>query len=114
MEDAVARRVRLKALRASADASGAVAAEERTAAAADLEKPVLKFRNYAVQDKKIEHEKVKHRLACRACGSSSSSSRRRQLGELSSHPRPVEAHPGQAPVAIAQCWAQLQPTLHAA
>ena len=56
MEDAVARRERLKTLRAAADVSGTA---QPTAEQAEPEKPVLKFRNYAVRDKKIEHDKVR-------------------------------------------------------
>jgi hypothetical protein len=55
MEDAVARRERLKALKAAADASGTA---QPIPEKAEPEKPVLKFRNYAVRDKKIEHEQV--------------------------------------------------------
>lgn len=62
MEEAAARKERLKALKAAqqlvegdAAAAAAAAAQE----AAEPEKPVLKFRNYTVKDEKhIEHEKV--------------------------------------------------------
>ena len=50
MEDAAARKARLKRLREEADATQA--AEEPT------EEPKLKFRNYAPRDEKIEHEAV--------------------------------------------------------
>mmetsp|Transcript_21131 Transcript_21131/g.46272 ORF Transcript_21131/g.46272 Transcript_21131/m.46272 type:complete len:134 (+) Transcript_21131:79-480(+) len=57
MEDAVARRERLKALKAAAEAVGEGAPD--AAPEQDSDKPVLKFRNYAVKDeKRIEHEKV--------------------------------------------------------
>ncbi|PNH03523.1 Coiled-coil domain-containing protein 12 [Tetrabaena socialis] len=72
MDDALARRERLKALRAAAAAAeGGQAPEAVPAAAAaadadagddaavEADKPVLKFRNYAVQDtKRIDHERV--------------------------------------------------------
>lgn len=62
MEEAAARKERLKALKAAQQlveqgdtAAAAAAAQE----AAEPEKPVLKFRNYTVKDEKhIEHEKV--------------------------------------------------------
>lgn len=57
MEDAVARRERLKALKQAvqlAEDSGAAAEQTKQA-----EKPVLKFRNYVVRDDKIEHEQVR-------------------------------------------------------
>lgn len=61
MEEAAARRERLKALKAAqqlveGDAGTEAAAPE---AAAEPQKPVLKFRNYAVKDEQhIQHEKV--------------------------------------------------------
>ena len=66
MEDAATRRERLKALRAAADAiqeaEQPVAHSADAAPAAQVEKqddePTLKFRNYAVNDAKITHEKV--------------------------------------------------------
>lgn len=62
MEDAIARRERLKALRAAAQAAEGTDGGEQAAAPAEEaepEKPVLKFRNYAVQDtKRIDHERV--------------------------------------------------------
>ncbi|EFJ50918.1 hypothetical protein VOLCADRAFT_116633 [Volvox carteri f. nagariensis] len=62
MEDALARRERLKALRAAAQASApdeADASQQHDTAEPEPEKPVLKFRNYAVQDtKRIDHERV--------------------------------------------------------
>ena len=68
MEDAVARRERLKALKQAAqlvvDGAGAAAEE-----APQPEKPVLKFRNYVVRDEKIEHEKVRSRRAQQQHGS---------------------------------------------
>lgn len=51
MEDAAARKARLKRLREEADATQA-------AEAAAVEEPKLKFRNYAPRDEKIEHETV--------------------------------------------------------
>ena len=55
MEEAVARRERLKALR---DAAGGDHVEESPAPPAGVG-PTLKFRNYAVRDEKhIQHEKV--------------------------------------------------------
>lgn len=62
MEDALARKERLKALRAAAAAAGEVGVQDQAAAApeAEPEKPVLKFRNYVVQDtKRIDHETVR-------------------------------------------------------
>lgn len=58
MDDAVARRERLKALKQAAQlvGTGEAAAAEQVQ---QPEKPVLKFRNYAVKDEKIEHEKVR-------------------------------------------------------
>lgn len=71
MEDAAARKERLKALRAAAQLAGGGPGEGAAAAAdeaprdeaaaqqAEPEKPVLKFRNYSVKDEKnIQHEKV--------------------------------------------------------
>ncbi|GLC45119.1 hypothetical protein PLESTB_001470600 [Pleodorina starrii] len=61
MEDALARKERLKALRAAAQATGAddTNAPGPDTAEPEPEKPVLKFRNYAVQDtKRIDHERV--------------------------------------------------------
>ena len=51
MEDAAARKARLKRLREEADATEA-------AVPAAVEEPKLKFRNYAPRDEKIEHEVV--------------------------------------------------------
>ncbi|KAG2499078.1 hypothetical protein HYH03_003261 [Edaphochlamys debaryana] len=61
MEDALARKERLKALRAAAQAAEAKGEDGgEPAPAEEPEKPVLKFRNYAVQDtKRIDHETVK-------------------------------------------------------
>ncbi|PNW75233.1 hypothetical protein CHLRE_12g518300v5 [Chlamydomonas reinhardtii] len=57
MEDALARKERLKALRAAAQAAETDGGAEP--AAEEPEKPVLKFRNYAVQDtKRIDYEQV--------------------------------------------------------
>jgi len=69
MDEAAARRERLKALKAaqqlvegdtSAGAAAAAAKAEAAAAEpAEPEKPVLKFRNYTVKDEQnIQHEKV--------------------------------------------------------
>lgn len=62
MEDALARKERLKALRAAAAAAGeagGVQDQASTQPEAEPEKPVLKFRNYVVQDtKRIDHETV--------------------------------------------------------
>jgi coiled-coil domain-containing protein 12 len=69
MEEAAARRERLKALKAAqqlleADA-GAASAAQQEAAAAEPERPVLKFRNYTVKDEQhIQHEKVNVNLPC--------------------------------------------------
>jgi hypothetical protein len=51
MEDAAARKARLKRLREEADATQA-------AEPAAVAEPKLKFRNYAPRDEKIEHEPV--------------------------------------------------------
>lgn len=59
MEDAVARRERLKALKQAAQLVETVDAPAAAEAAQQPEKPVLKFRNYAVKDEKIQHEKVR-------------------------------------------------------
>ncbi len=57
MEDALARKERLKALRAAAQAVETDGGAEP--AAEEPEKPVLKFRNYAVHDtKRIDYEQV--------------------------------------------------------
>lgn len=60
MEDPAARRERLKALRKAAEQSGQLDSQQQQYEnATEPEKPVLKFRNYQVQDQKhIEHEKV--------------------------------------------------------
>jgi coiled-coil domain-containing protein 12 len=62
MEDAAARRERLKALK---QAQQLIEANDADAAAAQegqqAEKPVLKFRNYVPKDEKIDHEKVRHK-----------------------------------------------------
>lgn len=74
MEEAAARRERLKALKAAAaladgDGGGAPAAEEQQQQQ-EPEKPTLKFRNYVVKDKqRIEHEQASRparavRLCC--------------------------------------------------
>eukprot|EP00775_Hariotina_reticulata_P011163 gene11163-11313_t len=59
MEDAAARRERLKALK---QAQQLIEANYADAAAAQdsqpAEKPVLKFRNYVPKDEKIDHEKI--------------------------------------------------------
>jgi len=52
MEDAVARLERLKALKQAAELVGDKEEEPEPA------RPTLKFRNYQVHDKKIEHEQV--------------------------------------------------------
>eukprot|EP00877_Chromochloris_zofingiensis_P001200 jgi/Chrzof1/11080/Cz05g22210.t1 len=60
MEDAVARRERLKALKQAADLANS-ADQPSTApsqAAEEPAKPVLKFRNYVVRDEHIQHEQV--------------------------------------------------------
>lgn len=67
MEDAAARRARLKAMREAAEAEGQAAQvpadtaplAQPTDAAAAPEEPVIKFRNYAPRDEKIVHEKVR-------------------------------------------------------
>jgi hypothetical protein len=64
MDEAAARRERLKALKAAqqlveGDAAGVTQAAAEPAAA-EPEKPVLKFRNYTVKDEQhIQHEKVR-------------------------------------------------------
>ncbi|KXZ52889.1 hypothetical protein GPECTOR_8g269 [Gonium pectorale] len=61
MESALERKERLKALRAAALAAEGRQGDdvEAPAEAPEPEKPVLKFRNYAVQDtKRIDHERV--------------------------------------------------------
>ncbi len=64
MESAAERKARLKALRQEAATAeeGTEAARPAAAAAppasAAPEPPMLKFRNYAPRDEKIEHEKV--------------------------------------------------------
>jgi hypothetical protein len=56
MEDPAARKQRLKALRAAAQANGDSAV---AAAPQEAQEPTLKFRNYAVQDKKhVQHVEV--------------------------------------------------------
>lgn len=65
MDEAATRRARLKALREAAEA---VDDQQRTQGAAaptqdavePPKEPVLKFRNYAVRDEKIAHEKASH------------------------------------------------------
>jgi hypothetical protein len=72
MEDAAARRERLKALKqaaqliesggggAEAAAAAPPSAAQQAAAEQPAEKPQLKFRNYVVKDEKnIQHEKVR-------------------------------------------------------
>ena len=64
MEDAAARRERLKALKAAAalaqqpegDGPGPL---EQQPEEVEPEKPTLKFRNYVVKDQRIEHEQVR-------------------------------------------------------
>jgi hypothetical protein len=64
MEDPAARRARLKALKEEAQAGGATPMDAAPAAAPAraeppaTQEPVLKFRNYAVRDEKLEHQKV--------------------------------------------------------
>lgn len=55
MEDAQQRKERLRALRAAAAAEPM---ESEPPQPAQQEDPVLKFRNYAVKDKKIEHQAI--------------------------------------------------------
>jgi hypothetical protein len=67
MEEAAARQERLKALKAAQQLvegdAGATSAAQQEAAAAEPDKPVLKFRNYTVKDEKhIQHEKVRLKL----------------------------------------------------
>lgn len=67
MEDAATRRARLKAIKDEAERLGATEQLDSIAAIdegendgnGDVKEPVLKFRNYAVRDEKIEHEKVR-------------------------------------------------------
>ncbi|KAK9823639.1 hypothetical protein WJX72_004384 [[Myrmecia] bisecta] len=58
MEDAQARKERLRALKAAAESAGAQHEREEPGTAAVEDVPVLKFRNYAPTSKKIEHTKV--------------------------------------------------------
>jgi hypothetical protein len=64
MEDAQQRKERLRALRAAAATTGADDEQPAAAAAAQQqeqqqpEETVLKFRNYTVKDKKIEHQTI--------------------------------------------------------
>lgn len=64
MEDAAARKARLKAMRQEAAAAAEGGGDQAAAPPAEppaevpAEEPVLKFRNYAVRDEKIEHKKV--------------------------------------------------------
>lgn len=68
MDDPAARRARLKAIREAANVSGDANQADGGATGVDeanknkdappSQEPVLKFRNYAVRDEKIEHEKV--------------------------------------------------------
>ena len=71
MEEAAARRERLKALKAAAaladgggdaGAGNAAGGEEQQ----EPERPTLKFRNYIVKDKAIEHEQVGNGTLCTA------------------------------------------------
>ena len=71
MEDAATRRARLKAIRdaaGGAEPAGEAPADAVPAAkdAPPTEEPVLKFRNYAVRDDKIAHEKVSLITSCGA------------------------------------------------
>lgn len=55
MEDALARKERLKALKQAAELADGSSVQEDTR---DPEKPVIKFRNYTPRDEKLEHEKI--------------------------------------------------------
>jgi hypothetical protein len=57
MEEAAARRERLKALKAAA-ALAEAGDDDAAPPPAEQERPTLKFRNYVVKDKQIEHEQV--------------------------------------------------------
>lgn len=61
MEDAAARKARLKALReAAAEGSAEVGAGDQQPASAEAaQEPVLKFRNYAVNDSELQHEQAR-------------------------------------------------------
>jgi coiled-coil domain-containing protein 12 len=64
MDAAAERKQRLKALKeaqrlAEAKEDSSAGAAPEAAAAAEPEKPVLKFRNYVVKDQKIAHEQVR-------------------------------------------------------
>jgi hypothetical protein len=71
MDEPAARRERLKALKEAAEAAGHVAQPDVTqtapaidaSAQAAAQEPVLKFRNYAPRDEKLEHQKVR-RCVC--------------------------------------------------
>ena len=67
MEDAKERRERLKALKQAAALVGEAGDDgpSSTTAAAEPDKPVLKFRNYTVKDPSIAHETVRARVRVR-------------------------------------------------
>ena len=98
MEDALARRERLKALKQAAALAGgdgdAPSTTAPAAAAAEPEKPVLKFRNYTVKDASIAHETVRVGGACATAmtadgGGGGARWRPSSLGDLAS----ASAHP---------------------
>lgn len=83
MEEASARRERLKALKAAAAAAagdappdGVAPGTEQQQQEAEPEKPVLKFRNYVVKDTRIEHETVRGHGQAAAAGAGSGLQRR--------------------------------------
>jgi hypothetical protein len=73
MEEALARKERLKALKQAAELAQGPPQESEEAQPAP-EKPVLKFRNYAPRDEKIEHEKVWRAFVHSICRSDNSPS----------------------------------------
>jgi len=94
MEDAKARRERLKAMKAAAQAADGPSNGDAGTAAdeQEAEKPVLKFRNYAVRDAQhIEHERVGARDA--AWGSNGAGSLRMSLDAPPPPPPPPRLRP---------------------
>lgn len=58
MEDAAARKARLRALREEAAAADQAGEDGQPREPQEPQEPQLKFRNYAPKDEKIEHQKV--------------------------------------------------------
>lgn len=85
MEEAAARRERLRALRQAAGQQDGGAGQQDEQQA---DKPVLKFRNYVMQDSNIQHEQVRwlrEGPPCR-CGSVMSSKWQRANSSLTVSP----------------------------